>query len=305
MIGTALMVVVLLGCAALLVLRAVSMRRLRTVRQLEQIQAYGFAGAGANAADADDHAEARPSAITQLGRIVARFVPASAIQAARKQLLSAGFHTTSVETYLGYRALAVAGMPLLMIWFATATGAAAGMAVVEVAFGAGMGWLMPKTFVSRRARLRLEQIDYEMPELVDLLLVGVESGMGLNGAMRVASARVPGPLGEEMLLVLRQQSLGASTNESLKNMLDRSDTPAMRSFVRTITQGERLGVSIGQMMRSLAEEMRKRRKAHAEEKAHKTPIKILFPLVFMILPSMFIVLLTPAILNMVKFFSGT
>jgi tight adherence protein C len=144
-----------------------------------------------------------------------------------------------------------------------------------------------------------------MPELVDLLLVGVESGMGLNGAMRVASARVPGPLGEEMLLVLRQQSLGASTNEALKNMLDRSDTPAMRSFVRTITQGERLGVSIGQMMRSLAEEMRKRRKAQAEEKAHKTPIKILFPLVFMILPSMFIVLLTPAILNMMKFFSGT
>jgi tight adherence protein C len=139
-----------------------------------------------------------------------------------------------------------------------------------------------------------------MPELVDLLLVAVEGGMGFSGAIRATSQRVDGPLGDELLLFMQQQRLGASTSEALQNFLSRCDTEAVRSFVLTIVQGERLGVSIGQMMRTLAEDMRKHRRSTAEEKAQKMPIKILFPLVFLILPAMFIVVLTPAIANLVQ-----
>ena len=89
--------------------------------------------------------------------------------------------------------------------------------------------------------------------------------------------------------------MGLSTADALKNLLERVDTPGMRSFVRSILQGEQLGVSIGQIMRELAAEMRKRRRAAAEEKAHKAPIKILFPLVFLIFPAMFVILLAPAL----------
>jgi len=91
--------------------------------------------------------------------------------------------------------------------------------------------------------------------------------------------------------------MGLSQVQSLENLLARCPTPAVRSFVRAIVQGERLGVSVGQILRSLALEMRKRRRAAAEERAQKAPIKILFPLVFMIFPAMFVVILGPAVIN--------
>jgi tight adherence protein C len=111
----------------------------------------------------------------------------------------------------------------------------------------------------------------------------------------MASDRLTGPLGDELRLTLQEQNMGLSINEALSNTMARCDTPSMRSFVRSIVQGETLGVSIGQIMRDLATEMRRRRKASAEERAQKAPIKILFPLVFLIFPAMFIVLLGPAL----------
>ena len=89
--------------------------------------------------------------------------------------------------------------------------------------------------------------------------------------------------------------MGLTTNEALANMLERVETPGMRSFIRSILQGETLGVSIGQILRNVALEMRKRRRALAEERAQKAPIKILFPLIFMIFPAIFVIILAPAV----------
>ena len=96
--------------------------------------------------------------------------------------------------------------------------------------------------------------------------------------------------------------MGLAITEALQNMLARAETPAMRSFVRSIVQGENLGVSIGEIMRNLATEMRKRRRAAAEERAQKAPIKILFPLIFLIFPSMFVILLGPAVFQFIQAF---
>ena len=98
--------------------------------------------------------------------------------------------------------------------------------------------------------------------------------------------------------------MGLSTTEALSNMLERCETPSMRSFVRSILQGETLGVSIGQIMRNLSTEMRKRRRAAAEERAQKAPLKLLFPLVFLIFPAMFVVLLAPAVLSFIDSVGG-
>jgi tight adherence protein C len=98
--------------------------------------------------------------------------------------------------------------------------------------------------------------------------------------------------------------MGLSAKEALRNLLERCDTPLMRSFVRAILQGETLGVSIGQIMRDLAVDMRKRRRAAAEERAQKAPIKLLFPLVFLIFPAMFVVILGPAAFSFIKAFGG-
>jgi tight adherence protein C len=98
--------------------------------------------------------------------------------------------------------------------------------------------------------------------------------------------------------------MGLQLLQALDNMLKRCDTPAMRSFVRAMVQGERLGVSVGQILRSLALEMRKRRRAKAEEQAQKAPLKILFPLVFLIFPAMFVVILGPAVISIFDAFKG-
>lgn len=299
MTATLLLAIALFALAVTLGARAVAVPRMRSLRQLEQIGAYGFSEPVV--ADVD---QTRPGPVSGIGSLVTPRLSKERIRALRKQLVSAGLHSTSVETYVGYYAVAIVGVPLFALALVALGGATGPLAVVLVGVALVMGVLAPQAVLSRRGRLRLEQIDREMPELVDLLVVGVESGMGLIGAMRLAAQRVQGPLGEELRLTLQQQSLGASTIEALENLMERSDTHGVRAFVRAITQGERLGVSIGHIMRALAEDMRKHRKALAEERANKTPVKILFPLVFLILPAMFILMLMPAVYQIVQAMKG-
>ena len=124
-------------------------------------------------------------------------------------------------------------------------------------------------------------------------------------ALQRSSARsLLRPLGEELRLALQEQNFGLATSEALVNMLGRAETPGMRAFVRSIVQGESLGVSIGQILRNLAEDMRKRRRAAAEERAQKAPVKMLIPLVFLIFPAMFVVLLGPAIFAFLEAIRG-
>ncbi len=136
-----------------------------------------------------------------------------------------------------------------------------------------------------------------MPELIDLLVVTIEAGIGFNGSLRLAAQELEGPLAQELRLTLQEQSMGLATTEALDNLAYRVDTPGVKNFVRGIIQGETLGVSISQILRNQADEMRKKRKATAEELAQKAPVKMLFPLVFLIFPAMFVVLLLPALLQ--------
>jgi tight adherence protein C len=109
------------------------------------------------------------------------------------------------------------------------------------------------------------------------------------------ATRMHGALGVELRFMQHEQSMGLSSDHALSKLLDRCETASVRSFVRSLQQGERLGVSIGTILRNLAIEMRTRRRQLAEERAQKAPVKILFPLVFLIFPAMFIVILYPAI----------
>ena len=123
-----------------------------------------------------------------------------------------------------------------------------------------MGWYLPYVRVQRRARLRLEQIDREVPELVDLLVTTVEGGVGFAAGLQLASRSIEGPLGQELRLALREQSLGLTPEEALRNLSLRVDSPATRAFTQALVQGESLGVSIGTILRDLAIDMRKRRR---------------------------------------------
>jgi tight adherence protein C len=128
--------------------------------------------------------------------------------------------------------------------------------------------------------------------------------MGFAGSMQMAAERFTGPLGDELRLALQEQAMGLPVDQSLEHMLSRANTDGMRSFVRSIRQGESLGVSIGQILRDLATEMRQRRRAAAEERAQKAPIKILFPLVGLIFPAIFVVVLAPGVISISSTFGG-
>jgi tight adherence protein C len=212
-------------------------------------------------------------------------------------------YRTSVAVFLGYRVLATAafavGIPLL-------AGAAGGLStrVVFAAFClSALGWFLPSVLVNRRARLRLESIDREVPELVDLLVTTVEAGIAFASGLQLAARSVRGPLGDELRLALQEQSLGLTPEEALRNLSARVESPALNAFTQALIQGESLGVSIGKVLRDLGVDMRKRRRQSAEERAQKTPTKILFPLVTLILPAMFIVTLGPVLVQVLQFFS--
>jgi tight adherence protein C len=187
---------------------------------------------------------------------------------------------------------------------AITTGGSGGLTILLAILLAAGTWVFFGAYVRRKGEQRLKEIDRELPELIDVLTATIEAGLGFAGSLQLVAERFHGPLGTELRLTLQEQSMGLSTSQALTNMLGRCDSPAMRSFVRAVVQGETLGVSIGTMMRNLALEMRKRRRQGAHESVQKAPVKMLFPLIFLIFPPLLIVLLYPAVHEIAKAFSG-
>jgi tight adherence protein C len=277
--------------------RVLTASRVRAAQRVSEIEAYGFAAdpvlAGAGI-PLDVGVAGEPDLATRIGTFVARRFGRVSEADMRAELLSAGMYASSPRQLLGYRVLAAVLLPALMLLIGGGSTVSILLALVLV----GLGWMFPLIIVRRRARLRIAHIERGLPDLIDLLVVTVEAGLSFSASLRVASGQFTGPLSDELRLTLQEQSMGLAMDDALLNLLRRADTPAMRSFVRSVIQGESLGVSIGTIMRNLATDMRKRRRKNAEERAQKAPIKLLFPLIFLIFPSIFIVLLLPAVFTL-------
>jgi tight adherence protein C len=295
--------VALVGTAAALTLRAVALPRMAVASRVTEIKTYGFAGEAVLEAD-DGRRSIFDRAASVVGEAVARHSSRFKENEIRRQLMTAGLYTTAPLTFLGYRVLGAIVTPAAMLWLTSAAGSAGILMFGCAVLGVFTGWTLPMSIVRRRAQARLDQVEQDLPELIDLLVVTVEAGLGFNGSLNVAASRFHGPLRDELRLTLQEQRLGLPTNAALTNLLARCETPSMRSFVRSVLQGETLGVSIGQIMRNLAVDLRKRRRQAAEERAQKAPVKMLFPLVFLLLPALFIVLLFPALYTFLETLGG-
>jgi tight adherence protein C len=294
----------LVAASVALLLRALAMPRARTTDTLGRIAAYGFASSSPADEPSPSVRSGLDSLASTVGRLLGSRLQGNREQEIRRELMAAGLYAMPVGRFMGYRLLCAACAPVAVAWGLGSAGVAVPLVVMVAVLAAVGGWVGPITAVRNRARRRLAAIDYALPELIDLLVVTVEAGLGFNGSMQVAATRIEGPLGDELRLTMQEQSFGLASTEALANMLTRCDTPGMRSFVRAVLQGEALGVSIGQIMRNLAGEMRNRRRQNAEERAQKAPIKILFPLIFLIFPAMFIVLLVPAVFMFLDSMAG-
>lgn len=294
--------IALLALSTGLFVRAYAMNRMRAVENLGTIELYGYAHH--DAADPDAPAvwrELFDGVAGAIGSVVStRFGGGEA--AVRKQLMAAGIYNLSPRKFMGYRVLTMVGWSGGWLFLNSIGVVGGGLAVLGFLGAILGGWLAPVRLVRWKAKRRLKEIERELPELIDLLVVTVEAGVGFTASLRMAAERLRGPIGEELRLMLQEQSMGLSSNEALRNLQERCDTPSTRAFVRSVLQGETLGVSIGQIMRNLALEMRKRRKAAAEERAQKAPVKILFPLIFLIFPAMFVVILGPVYFELKEVF---
>jgi tight adherence protein C len=292
----AILGILLLGAGVMILV--VNLRKAPGTATLDQIGTYGYVAEAAGGSEVDTPSH-RPldSLAGRIGDIVARRLSRFSEAEVRQKLVSAGMYGTSPRKLLGYQVMLAIFFPFVALWLVPVMGGS-GIITLLAAVAAGVfGWFGPMALVDRKMRLRFDKIDRQMPDMIDLLVVTIEAGLGILASMRVAAEGLPDPLGQELRLTLQEQRMGLSVFEAIESLGRRANAPNMRVFVRALIQGEKLGVSIGTTMRNVALEMRKRRKAAAEEKAQKMPIKLLFPLVFLIFPAIMIVLLVPAFIH--------
>ena len=244
--------------------------------------------------------------LTPLGDRLAGFTlklhPKTTVDGVSARLLAAGLgRKISPTTFLAFKsALALGGLVTGALFGGAAAGPG-GVLFAAIALG-GIGFIAPDFVVSGKARSRKDRIRAELPDALDLMAVSVEAGMGFDGAISKLTEHMHGPLADEFALTLGEIRIGESRQDALKKMSDRTNTPELSSFVRSIIQADQLGISLGRILRVQATDSRLKRQAAAEEKAMKAPIKMLFPTVLFIFPAMFLVILGPAFLNLSKIF---
>jgi tight adherence protein C len=291
--------VLLLGAGVMILV--VNLRKAPGTATLDQIGTYGYVAEAAGGSEVETPSS-RPLDLLagRLGDIMARRLTRFSEPEVRQKLVSAGMYGTSPRKLLGYQVMVSIFLSVVTLWLVPAMGGAVIITVLCAIAGGVFGWFAPMALVDRKMRQRFQKIDRQMPDMIDLLVVTIEAGLGILASMRVASEGLPDPLGQELRLTLQEQRMGLSVFEAIESLGRRANAPNMRIFVRALIQGEKLGVSIGTTMRNVALEMRKRRKAAAEEKAQKMPIKLLFPLVFLIFPAIMIVLLVPAMIHIAE-----
>jgi tight adherence protein C len=238
----------------------------------------------------------------RLARWTLKLHPRTTTDGVSAKLLAAGLgRKISPTTFLALKSAFALGGVLFGALVGGAAVGAGGVIFFAIVVGA-VGFIAPDFVVSNKARSRKDQIRAELPDALDLMAVSVEAGLGFDGAIAKLTEHMEGPLAEEFALTLSEIKIGESRQDALKKLADRTGTPELSSFVRSIIQADQLGISLGRILRVQATDSRLKRQAAAEEKAMKAPIKMLFPTVVFIFPAMFLVILGPAFLNLSKIF---
>jgi tight adherence protein C len=270
-------------------------------RSIRRASSYGFV----RIASPLDAKKFRERAMEPMRESMAKWVlkinPRTSLESISLKLLGAGLGRRITPTgFLAAKGVLAATGALVGLMVSSMAGSATGL--IFLVGLAAAGFFGPDYFVSLKARGRRERIRADLPDALDLLAVSVEAGLGFDGAIAKITEHMEGPLADEFGLALGEMRIGESRQDALKRMADRVDAPELSSFTRAIIQADQLGTSLGRILRVQAADSRMRRQAAAEEKAMNAPIKMLFPTVLFIFPSIFLVILGPAFMNLEKVF---
>jgi tight adherence protein C len=235
------------------------------------------------------------------------------------RLTSAGY-TDRIEKRIalaghpsGMRTAEFLGLRLMSAGIGSGLGALLGLivigglpgAVVGLAAGFFGGYVFPDLWLSRRIRARQHRILMQVPDALDLLTISVRAGLGFDAALAKVVEKMDGPLPDEFRRALAEVRVGRVRREALRDVVTRTEVPALANFIGAVIQAEQLGVAISKVLQVQSEQLRIERRQRAEEMAAKAPIKMLFPLVGCIFPAMFIVLLGPAMIRIIAALAGT
>jgi tight adherence protein C len=193
---------------------------------------------------------------------------------------------------------------VLSLLFATALGFGFLPTLGLVVAASIAGYMAPNMYLYQQAYDRAEVMQRALPDAIDLLTISVESGLGFDAAIAQVARNTDGPLSEEFARMLQEMQIGRGRTEALRSMAERTNLPDLRGFVSAMVQADAFGIPIGQVLRVQSSEIRVKKRQWAEEQAQKVPVKILVPLVFCILPCLFIAVLGPAGITIMDSFRG-
>ena len=260
----------------------------------------------------DDHKDEIPGfrerVVTPLGKylgnLITRLAPAAWSVALERKLVTAGKgRVWTAQGYAVFWAIVVLVVIVIAIKYVYGRPDLAPVQLVMVvllftAMGAAMPWIMLRIMAQKRQKLIMKQL----PEVLDLLCVSVQAGLSFDAALRRIVERMKGPLIEECIRMLDDVRMGLPRRQALRMMGERCEVQEVALFVTAIIQAERLGTSLGKTLNNQAINMRERRRQAVKAEAMKAPVKMIFPLVLFIFPSVFVIVLLPALLNMMKNF---
>ena len=231
--------------------------------------------------------------VQKIGRFALRFTPQGWGARTNQRLIVAGWHPRIDAN--SWAAIRVVSLVASVVLFAVIQGMLpGGQKLLVGGLVLLMGFFGPDAILTRRIEEKRSAIERDLPDVIDLLVISVEAGLGFEAALGRVVQNVPGELSDEFSRMLQETRVGVSRNESMKKLAERTDVDDLNSFILAINQADQFGVSIARMLRVQADELRVRRRQRAQERAFGAPVKMVFPLVFCVFPGLFVVLLGPA-----------
>jgi tight adherence protein C len=243
--------------------------------------------------------------IESIGRRVASVLPGAFVNRTERRLVLAGQPLKPGTLYALMVALGamMSGTYFLLV-FAVSDGAPSPLALLPGVILGLVGMYSVNFWLSSQARARQAEMIRGLPDSMDLLTICVEAGLGLDAAFYRVVEKQSGPLVDEIRRMLREIGLGKARREALLDLADRTEIDDVRSFANAVVQAEQLGTSLAQVLRVQSQRLRVRRRQRAEQAARKVPVKMVFPLVFCLMPSLFIFIIGPIIVRAITFLSS-
>lgn len=240
--------------------------------------------------------------LKRLGGVGRRLTPLSVIERLRAELVYAGSPPGwDAERILALKVVSVAACGVLGLVLARSVGRRGILLLGLLLF---VGWYIPEWALRAKSGRRQNAMRRALPDALDLLSITVEAGLAFDAAVDRVARQEGGPLGEELHRVLQEMRIGKTRSEALRDMSERSTIPELKTFVLAMVQADIFGISVADVLRVQAREMRIKRRQRAEETAQKIPVKIIFPLIFCIFPALFVVLLGPAAIQIYRALIG-